>query len=113
MKPVITILILIVCINLNAQKRMKDFEFENACLTDTFWVDINKCAYSEYEDAYNDMYKYQKMGKLKTCLITEDVLGYYITCLAVRNPIFTNYRYWLRHDKLSKRINKKGLIFIY
>lgn len=86
--------------------------FEKACFEDTIWIDINKCPYSVYGDAYFDMKRLQRKGYIKTCEITSDVLGYWITCKVVRNPKYSNYKHWLKHGELSTRIDKKGLIFV-
>jgi hypothetical protein len=110
MKTVIILILGFICFGLQAQT---DRElFEKACLTDTLWVDINKMPYSYEDEANYDMKRLQQAGKIKTAEITENAQGYWISAKAVRNPVFTNYRYWLKHGKLSKRINKKGLIFV-
>jgi hypothetical protein len=111
MKPTIIILVLVfICIGLQAQT---DRElFEKACLIDTFWVDINKTPYEYEKDAIYDMTRLQKAGHIKTAEVLENVQGYWISCKCVRNPEFSNYRYWLRKGKLSRKIYKKALIFV-
>lgn len=110
MKTVITILLVMTSMSLKSQTQRE--QFEKACLTDTLWISINKEPYLYEDEAVYDMKRLQQSNKIKTAEIEENIQGYWISAKAVRNPELTNYSYWLRKGKLSKRINKKALIFV-